>query len=65
MDHLWPLVVGKIAHFDQLFDQNATGSAYILPENGQIHHIIKAGVNSLKIMYHEPWAAFGNLASMG
>ena len=59
------LYKGEIAHFDQLSDQNATGSAYILPENGQIHQIIKAGVNSFKIMYHEPWAAFGNLASIG
>ena len=57
--------IGKITYFDQLFDQNATGSAYILPENCQIYQIIKAGVNSFKMIYHEPWAAFGNLASMG
>ena len=34
--------IGKFAYFDQLFDQNATGSAYILPENWPIHQIIKA-----------------------
>jgi hypothetical protein len=66
--HLWPLYrhyIGKIAHFDQLFDQNATGSAYILPENCPIHRIIKARANSFRMMYHEPWAARRNLDSTG
>ena len=57
--------IGKIAHFDQLFDQNATGSAYVLPENGHIRQILKTRANSFKIMYHEPWVARRNLDSTG
>ncbi len=37
----------------------------MLPENCPIHQIIKAPADSFKMMYHEPWAARGNLDSTG
>ncbi len=63
MDH--GSYIGKIAHVDRLFDQNATGSAYVLPETGPIRQILKKRANSFKMMYHEPWAARRNLDSTG
>ena len=57
--------IGKFAYFDQLFDQNATGSACILSKNGLIRKIINSRANSFKRMYHEPWVARRNLDSTG